>query len=109
MPGAHICVMPLQEVRPLDDPADLIFMEPELLFVHPSEEAYETAQCRAVNALRIFRGTHPDAACLSKEIQGLCIPRERRIADIIKASACLTASAWPLQSSEPSCSTCKAC
>ncbi|CAK0782879.1 hypothetical protein CVIRNUC_006074 [Coccomyxa viridis] len=74
----------LKEVRPSDDPADLIFMEPELLFVHPSEDSYRVAQRRAINAVRIFRGTHPDAVYLSKEIRGLCIPHERRIADIIK-------------------------
>ena len=59
--------------------------------MHPSEESYKIAQRRAINAVRIFRGTHPDAVYLSKEIQGLCIPCERRIADIIKVSACFTA------------------
>ena len=92
--------MPLQEVRPSDDPADLIFMEPELLFVHPSEESYKIAQRRAINAVRIFRGTHPDAVYLSKEIQGLCIPQERRIADIIKVSTCFSLDARPSQHSQ---------
>ena len=74
----------LQESRPAEDPADLIFMEPDLLVEHPSDEAYCIAQGRAVNAVRIFRGTHPDAIFLSKEIKSLAIPPQRRIADIIK-------------------------
>ena len=74
----------LQESRPAEDPADLIFMEPDLLVEHPAEEAYYIAQGRAVNAVRIFRGTHPDAIYLSKEIKSLAIPPQRRIADIIK-------------------------
>ena len=55
--------------------------------MHPSEDSYRVAQRRAINAVRIFRGTHPDAVYLSKEIRGLCIPHERRIADIIKVGA----------------------
>lgn len=74
----------LQEVLPSDDPADLIFMEPELLSVHPSEDAYQIAQRRAMSAVKIFRGTHPDAIYLSREIQSLRIPDERRLADLIK-------------------------
>ena len=76
--------MPLQESRPTEDPADLIFMEPDLLVEHPADEAYCIAQGRAVNAVKIFRGTHPDAIYLSKEIKNLAIPPHRRIADIIK-------------------------
>ena len=95
----------------MDDPADLIFMEPELLFVHPSEESYKIAQCRAINAVRIFRGTHPDAVYLSKEIQGLCIPHERRIADIIKVNSCFTARrmviAWLTAIILRDCSACR--
>ena len=74
----------LQESRPAEDPADLIFMEPDLLVEHPADEAYCIAQGRAVNAVRIFRGTHPDAIYLSKEIKNLAIPPQRRIADLIK-------------------------
>ncbi|CAL5220339.1 g2335 [Coccomyxa viridis] len=74
----------LKESRPTEDPADLIFMEPDLLVEHPADEAYCIAQGRAVNAVRIFRGTHPDAIYLSKEIKNLAIPPHRRIADIIK-------------------------
>lgn len=55
-----------------------------MLVEHPAEEAYGIAQGRAVNAVRIFRGTHPDAIYLSKEIKNLAIPPQRRIADIIK-------------------------
>ena len=77
-------VLALQESRPAEDPADLIFMEPDLLVEHPEEEAYCIARGRAVNAVRIFRGTHPDAIYLSKEIKSLAIPPQRRIADIIK-------------------------
>ena len=97
--AAFMQSLPLQEVRPSDDPADLIFMEPELLFVHPSEDSYKVAQRRAINAVRIFRGTHPDAVYLSKEIRSLCIPHERRIADIIKVSACFTLDVRPSQDS----------
>lgn len=59
-------------------------MEPDLLVEHPADEAYYIAQGRAVNAVKIFRGTHPDAIYLSKEIKSLAIPPQRRIADIIK-------------------------
>ena len=87
----------LQEARPSEDPADLIFMEPDLLSVHPSEEAYDTAKGRAVHAIRIFRGTHRDAIYLTKEVQSLRIPCERRISDLIKVSRrAFTPHALPL-------------
>ena len=84
-------------------------MEPELLFVHPSEDSYRVAQRRAINAVRIFRGTHPDAVYLSKEIRGLCIPHERRIADIIKVSTCYTLNEQPLKHSQKLRFDCIAC